>query len=181
MAGDNQEPVNMPEDVSEAAETPAETTSTSSETQGRFIIDVVKEPYFTMKDPTSSEEDPTDQPQDIIPQTEFKLYRVRNLDFNINGTGKLEDSKNLVAVTNEDWDRPYMMSYQMVFDGGLVDKLAAEGSLLSSEYNNKKGPGSITEKVCLSLDDLKLRDRYTAVMFNRDGLVNINGSNHKAS
>lgn len=181
MTGDDQETVNIPEDVSEAAETPSEATSTSSEPQGRFIIDVVKEPYFTMKDPTPSEEDPTDQPQDIIPQTEFKLYRVRNLDFNINGTGKLEDSKNLIAVTNEDWDRPYMMSYQMVFDGGLVDKLAAEGSLLSSEYNNKKGPGSITEKVCLSLDNLKLRDRYTAVMFNRDGLVNINGSNHKSS
>ena len=129
-----------------------------------------------MKDHSTQEEDPTDPTPDIIPQTEFKLYRVRNLDFNINGTGKLEDSKNLVAVTNEDWDRPYMMSYQMVFDGGLVDKLAAEGSLLSSEYNNKKGPGSITAKVCLSLDDLKLRNRYTAVMFNRDGFVNINGN-----
>lgn len=35
----------MIEDVSEEA---AETVSTSSEPQGRFIIDVVKEPYFTI-------------------------------------------------------------------------------------------------------------------------------------
>lgn len=149
----------------------------------RMSLTVVTEPYFKPYEPSTSSDnvDDTDDPistsSDPVVKSgraNFKIYYIRNLDFNPEDASEYSDSLDMIGLTGNKLKKMRPLSFYELHTGELSVMLDKMGGILETgDLQNRCKPGSIDYRVSQLVDILATEHKYTAALFRQTRLYEV--------
>lgn len=139
----------------------------------------MKGPSFSCEQPSTKSDqsdisDEAETPELLIKKGCFRVYYIRNLDFDPTRKQKYSESLDMIGLTSNRYDGIRTMSFLELHSGELTVMLDKLGGLLTiDDLQIKAKPGSIDYLVSGMVDDLADQHVYTAALFKQTRLYEI--------